>query len=178
MHRWHSCAHPIMFLIKSDLELISPHGFLAPFVMHIFFSFSKTILISVWITCVYVCIWCTLDALCYIYSKNSQGTPHGSPERVSCGVSIVSSWYSQGVNVILSNHDISRVCNRYHYCVAILPCTCSYLCSWLCNLNECWYCVCMTINLTLLGTDRQRFKYSMKYFRWIPTKWSRLNKMN
>ena len=28
-----------------------------------------------------------------------------------------------------------------------------------------------------LGTDRERFKYSMEYFRWIPTKWSRLNKM-
>ena len=28
-----------------------------------------------------------------------------------------------------------------------------------------------------LGTDRERFKYSMEYFRWIPTKLSRLNKM-
>ena len=25
----------------------------------------------------------------------------------------------------------SRVYNQYHYCVVMLPCTCSYLCSWV-----------------------------------------------
>ena len=43
-----------------------------------------------------------------------------------------------------------------------------------CEIALGWMSIIWSQYWQWLGTDRQRFKYSMEYFRWIPTKWSKM----
>ena len=135
-------------LNETDLELISPHGFLAPFVMHFF---SRTILISVWITCMYdMYVYGVLLMHCGIFlQRTHKGHPmaHLKEWVVECLL-----WVHNVIKVSMSCYPTTMYLEAVINTIIVLwyyhdHCTCAYLCSWLCNLNECWYCVCMTINI-------------------------------